>query len=77
MNRNALREVTVKIRLERIETQKGITMEVLLYSRTTGLVMSLKFVKEVGVKLKKNERPIYVRNIDRMFDKKGSIEHIV
>jgi len=27
--------------------------------------------------LKKIERPIYIRNIDRMFNKEGSIEHTV
>ena len=35
-----LREVTVKIRLERIDTQEGIMIEALLDSRATGLVMS-------------------------------------
>jgi len=28
-------------------------------------------------KLKKIEKPIYVRNIDRLFNKKEPIEHIV
>ena len=41
-----LREVTVKIRLERIDTQEGITMEVLLDSRATGLVMSSEFARK-------------------------------
>ena len=35
-----MREVTVKIRLERIDTQEGIMIEALLDSRATGLVMS-------------------------------------
>jgi len=30
-----------------------------------------------GFKLKKIERPIYVRNIDGIFNKKGLIEYIV
>ena len=42
----SLREVTVKIVLERINTQKGITVEVLLDSKTTGLVISLEFAKK-------------------------------
>ena len=41
-----LREVMVKIGLERINTQEGITVEVLLDSRATGLVMSSKFAKK-------------------------------
>ena len=40
------REVTVKIGLERIDTQEGITVEVLLDSRATGLVMSSEFAKK-------------------------------
>jgi len=43
---NLLREVTVKIRLERIDTQEGIMVEVLLDSGVTGLVMSSEFVRK-------------------------------
>jgi len=42
----SLREVTVKIVLERIDTQEGITVEVLLDSKTTELVISLEFAKK-------------------------------
>jgi len=41
-----LREVMVKIGLERIDMQEGITVEVLLDSRATGLVMSSEFAKK-------------------------------
>jgi len=41
-----LREITVKIGLERIDIQEGITMEALLDNRTTKLVMSLEFAKK-------------------------------
>jgi len=44
-----LREVTVKIGLERIDTQEGITVEVLLDSSATGLVMSSEFAKKTGL----------------------------
>ena len=40
-----LREVTVKIGLEKIDTQEGVTVEVLLDSTTTGLVMSSEFAR--------------------------------
>jgi len=72
-----LREVTVKIGLERIDTQKGITVEALLDSRAMGLVMSLEFVKKQGFKLKKLERPMNVRNVDGSLNKEGPIEHTV
>ena len=58
-----LREVTVKIGLERIDTQEGVTVEALLDSGATGLVMSSEFAKKQGFKLKKLERPVNVRNM--------------
>ena len=72
-----LREVTVKIRLERIDIQKGITVEALLDSGAMGLVMSSEFAQKQGFKLKKLEKPMHVRNIDGLFNKEGPIEHIV
>ena len=72
-----LREVTVKIGLERINTQEGITVETLLDSGTTGLVMSSEFAKKQSFKLKKLERPMQVRNVDRSFNKEGLIENTV
>jgi len=72
-----LREVTVKISLKRINMQEGITVEVLLNSSATELVMSLKFSRKQKFKLKKIERPIYMRNIDGSLNKEGPIEHIV
>ena len=39
--------------------------------------MSLEFARKWEFKLKKIEKLIYVRNIDRTFNKKGLIEHIV
>ena len=47
-----MREVTVKIGLERIDTQEGIIVETLLDSGATGLVMSSEFAKKQGFKLK-------------------------
>ena len=75
--REVLREVTVKIRLERIDMQKGIIMKALLDSGMMGLVMSLEFVKKQGFKLKKIEMSIYVRNVDRIFNKKKLIKNTV
>jgi len=72
-----LREVTVKIGLERIDMQEGIMVEALLDSRTTGLVMSSEFAKKQGFKLKKLERPMNIRNMDGLLNKEGPIENIV
>ena len=67
----------MKIGLERIDMQEGITVEELLDSRVTGLVMSSEFAKKQGFKLKKLERPMNVRNVDGSLNKEGPIEHMV
>ena len=72
-----LREVTIKIGLERLDTQEGITVEALLDSGATGLVMSSEFARKQGFKLKKLERPMQVRNVDGSFNKEGPIENTV
>ena len=76
-NEELLSEVTVKIGLERVDMQEEVTVEALLDSGAIGLVISLEFVRKQGFKLKKIEKPIYVRNIDGMFNKKGPIEYTV
>ena len=75
-NGDLLREVTVKIGLERIDTQEGVTVEALLDSKVTGLVMSLEFARKQGFKLKKIENLIYVRNVDGTFSKERLMENM-
>ena len=75
--RKILREVTVKIGLERIDIQEGITVETLLDSGAIGLVMSSEFARKQGFKLKKLERLMNVRNVDGSFNKEGLIENTV
>ena len=72
-----LREVMVKIGLERIDTQEGVIVEALLDSRAMGLVMSSGFARKQGFKLKKLERPMNIRNVDRSLNKEGPIEYTV
>jgi len=52
-------------------------VEVLLDSGVIGLVISLEFARKQEFKLKKIERPIYMRNVDGSFNKKGPIEYMV
>ena len=70
-------EVIVKIGLERINIQKEIIVEALLDSRATVLIMSSEFVKKKRFKLKRIEKIIYVRNINRIFNKERPIEYTV
>jgi len=76
-NGDMLKEVTVKIGLERINTQEGVTVETLLDSRAIGLVMSSEFARKQGFKLKKIKRPIYMRNVNETFNKEELIEYTV
>ena len=77
MEEKILREVTVKIGLERLDMQEGITVEALLDSGATGLVMSSKFTRKQDFKLKKLERLMQMRNMDESFNKEGPIENTV
>ena len=52
-------------------------MEALLDSGVTGLVMISEFARKQQFKLKKLDRPMYVRNVDSSLNKKGPIEHTV
>jgi len=45
-NRDMLREVTVKIGLKRIDIQEGVTVEALLDSGATELVISSEFTRK-------------------------------
>jgi len=72
-----LREVTVKIGLERIDMQEGVTVEVLFDGRATELVISSELVRKQEFKLKKIKKPIYMRNVDGVLNKEGLIENTV
>ena len=57
--------------------QKLITVKVLLNSSAMKLVMSLKFSRKQRFKLKKIEKPIYIKNLDSSFNKEKPIEYII
>ena len=69
--------MTIKIGLERLDTHEGITVEALLDSGATGLVMSSEFARKKEFKLKRLERPMQVRNMNRSFNKEGPRENTV
>ena len=55
--------------------QERITVEMLLDSGATELVISFEFAKKQGFKLKKLERPMNMRNVNGSFNKKRPIEN--
>jgi len=72
-----LREITVKVRLKQEDGEEKIVVKALLDSGVTGLVMSLEFARKKNFKKKKLDRPIYIRNMDSIFNHEESIEHTV
>ena len=69
-NGDMLREVMVKIGIERISIQKGVIVEALLDSGIMELVITSEFAEKQGFELKKIKRPIYMRNVNSSFNKK-------
>ena len=67
----------MKIELERVDIQEGITVEALLDNGATRLVMSSEFARKQDFKLKKLDRLMNIRNVDRSLNKEGLIEYIV
>jgi len=57
--------------------QKEVTVEALLDNRTTRLVISSEFVRKQRFKLKKIERPIYVKNMNGNFNREEPIKNMV
>ena len=65
----------MKIGLKRIDMQEGVTMETLLDSRATELVMSSEFVRKQRFEFKKITNPIYIRNVDKTFNKERPMKN--
>ena len=59
-----LREVWMKIGLEKIDTHEGVTVKALLDSRATGMFIDRKFAEKQGFKLDQLKRPLIVTNVD-------------
>jgi len=59
-----LREVWLNIRVEKIDTHKGIMVKVLLDSSATGMFMDKRTAAKHRFKLQKLERLIVVRNVN-------------
>jgi len=69
--------VWLSIRVEKLDTHKGIIVKVLLDSSTTGMFMDKRIAAKHGFRLQKLERPIMVRNVDRTNNSGGAITHQV
>jgi len=72
-----LREVWLNIRVEKIDTHKGVMIKALLDSGVIGMFMDRQTAARHGFKLQKLERLIAVRNVDGTNNSKRAITHQV
>jgi len=59
-----LREVWMKVGLEKLDTHEGVTVKALLDSGAMGIFMDKEFAEEQGFKLEKLDKPVEVKNVD-------------
>ena len=72
-----LREVWIKVGLEKLENHKRVAVRVLLDSGAMGLFMDMTFAREKEFKIEKLKNPLLVRNVDRTVNAGGAITHQV
>jgi len=72
-----LREVWLKVELEKLENHEGVAVKALLDSGATGLFMNMTFAKEKGFKMEKLKKPLLVQNVDGTINVGGAITHQV
>ena len=72
-----LREVWLNVRVEKMDTHKGVSVKVLLDSGAIGMFMDWKMAARHRFRLQKLERPIVVRNVDGTNNSTGAITHQV
>jgi len=70
-----LREVWLNIGIEKVDMYEGVIVKALLDSGTTGIFIDKKMVARHGFRLQKLERPVIVRNMDRINNSRGAITH--
>jgi len=72
-----LKEVWIKVGLEKLENYEGVAVRALLDSGVTGLFMDTTFAREKGFKMEKLKKPLLVRNVDGTVNAGGAITHQV
>ena len=72
-----LREVWMKMGLEKLESYKGVAVKALLNSGATGLFIDTTFTREKGFKMEKLKNLLLVRNVNGTVNAGGAITHQV
>ena len=72
-----LKEVWMKMGLEKLESYEGVAVKALVDSRATGLFMDMTFAQEKEFKMEKFKKPLLVRNVDGIVNVGEAIIHQV
>ena len=72
-----LREVWMKVGLEKLESHEGVAVKALLDSGATGLFMDTTFARKKGFKMERMKNPLLVKNVDGTVNVRGVITHQV
>ena len=72
-----LREVWMKVGLEKLESHEGVAVKALLDSGATDLFMDTIFTREKGFKMERMKNPLLVKNVDGTVNVEGAITHQV
>jgi len=72
-----LREVWMKVGLEKLENHEGVVVKALLDSGATGLFMDTTFAREKGFKMERMKYSLLVKNMDGTVNVGGAITHQV
>jgi len=72
-----LREVWMKVGMEKLNTHEGVIVKALLDSGAMGIFMDKDFAEEQGFKLEKLDKPVEVKNVDGTDNNGGKIEYKV
>ena len=72
-----LREVWMRVGLEKLKSHERIAVKVLLDSGATDLFMNMTFAREKGFKMEKLKNSLLVRNVDGMVNAGGAITYQV
>ena len=70
-----LKEVWMKVGLEKIDSHEGVSVNALLDSGATGMFADKKFIEKNSFKLEKLDRPVRIRNVDGTGNSGGLVTH--
>ena len=65
----------MQIGIERVDNHEGVSVKALLDSRATGMFANKKFIEKNSFKLKKLDRPVKIKNVDRTGNSGGLVTH--